>query len=75
MNYNLVSNVVTEGVWCVICVLVYVYNIYRQCHHCRQTYGHSKRLQTMNTTNQYQLTLRAQLNPNLWDFLFTQEKS
>ena len=34
-------------------------NIYRQC---RQTYGHSKRLQTMNTTN-----LRAQLNRNLWD--------
>ena len=33
--------------------------IYRQC---RQTYGHSKRLQTMNTTN-----LRAQLNRNLWD--------
>ena len=32
MNHNLVWNVVTEGVWCVICVLVYVY-IYIYIHH------------------------------------------
>ena len=31
-------------------VFWYMY-IYRHCRHCRQTYGHSKRLQTMNTTN------------------------
>ena len=42
--------------------------IYRQC---RQTYGHSKRLQTMNTTN-----LRAQLNRNFGMYLlFTWEDS